>query len=93
MPGSVRGKGYKAIAYDIAEGYVTVNPLFLKPLDNEALKAIFQEIRKCQIEIRAEKFPYNDMQAIRMRNTRLQRLHTSTMVIANYAKSKKIILY
>ena len=34
---SIRGKSLKAMAYDIADGYVTVNPLFLKPLDIDSL--------------------------------------------------------
>ena len=30
---SIRGKSIKAIAYDVADGYVVVNPLFLKSMD------------------------------------------------------------
>ena len=39
MP-TIRGKSLKAIAYDIAEGYVVVNPLFLKSLDKETLQGL-----------------------------------------------------
>ncbi|MDA8169479.1 MAG: hypothetical protein M0Z59_07255 [Nitrospiraceae bacterium] len=92
MPNNPRGKSLKAIARDISEGYVTVNPIFLKPFDIESLKLLYQEINKFQVEIRSEKFPFNDIQGIRLRNLKLQRLFASAMVIRNFAKSKRVIL-
>lgn len=89
---NIRGKSFKAIAQDISEGYITVNPLFLKPFDNDSLKKLYQEIMKAQAEIRSEKFPYNDVQAIRWRNMRLQRLHTATMILKNFARDKRLQL-
>jgi hypothetical protein len=88
-----RGKSFKAIAGDIAEGYVTVNPIFLKPFEAEALKGLYQEINKCQNDIRAGKFPTHDVQAIRMRNLRLQRLYTSAMVVRNFARTRRINIF
>lgn len=85
---SLRGKSLLAVSRDIAEGYVIINPLFLKPLDAEALKSLYQQIMKVQTEIRAEKFPFNDVVAIRYRNMRLQRLHSALMIIRNFAKEK-----
>ncbi len=91
MP-TIRGKSLKAIAYDISEGYVVVNPLFLKPLDGESLKGLYYEMMKAQIEIRGEKFPHGDSQAIRWRNTRLQRLYSASMILKNFARERRIIL-
>ena len=88
----IRGKSLKAITFDIAEGYVTVNPLFLKPLDLETIKTLYKEIQKAQGEIRTERFPYSDIQAIRSRNIRLQRLHTALMIIRNYLKDRKLFV-
>jgi hypothetical protein len=88
---TIRGKSIKATAYDVAEGYVVVNPLFLKPLDKESLKELYHEIQKVQIEIRGEKFPQGDMKAIRWRNTRLQRLNSASMILKNFARERKII--
>jgi len=59
MP-TIRGKSLKAVAYDISEGYIVVNPIFLKSLNDESLTGIFQEIMRVQAEIRAEKFPHSD---------------------------------
>lgn len=88
-----RGKSLKAIAQDIAEGYVTVNPIFLKPFDAETLKELYQEISKCQNEIRAGKFPTHDVQAIRLRNLKLQRLYTSAMVIRNFSRTRRVNIF
>ena len=85
---SLRGKSLTAVCKDIADGYVAVNPIFLKPLDVETLKGLIQEIMKLQTATRGEKFPYNDLKFIRYRNMRLQRLHSALMVIKNFAKER-----
>lgn len=88
----IKGKSPKAMAFDIAEGYVSVNPLFLKPLDEEMLRALYQQLVKTQTEIRAEKFPVADAMGIRMRNMRLQRLYQAAMVMRNFARERRIRL-
>ena len=89
---TIRGKSLKAVAFDISEGYVVVNPIFLKPLDAESLKGLFQEIQRAQIIIRADKFPQGDVSAIRWRNTRLQRLNSALMIIKNFARERRMLL-
>ena len=91
MP-NIRGKSFKALARDISEGYLTVNPIFLKPLDVESIKGLYQEILKVQGEVRGEKFPFNDPQAIRLRNLRLQRLHTASMIMRTFARDRRVQL-
>ena len=89
---NVRGKSLKAVVRDVAEGYVTVNPIFLKSFDTETLRGFYGEMAKVQIEIRSEKFPAHDISAIRSRNLRLQRLYSATMIIRNFARERRIIL-
>lgn len=84
----LRGKSLVAVSKDIADGYVTVNPIFLKPLDAEALESLYKQIMKLQVSIRGEKFPHGDIKGIRTRNIKLQRLHTSLMIIRNFAKER-----
>ena len=91
MP-TIRGKSLKAIAFDISEGYLTVNPIFLKSLNDESLKGLYNEVMKAQSEIRSEKFPHNDIQSIRSRNVRLQRLHQALIIAKNFARERKVIL-
>lgn len=89
---NVRGKSNKAIIMDVAEGYIAVNPIFLKPFAPEALKELYHEIDKTQKFIRSEKFPANDIEAIRMRNLKLQRLYLATVVIRTFARERRIAL-
>jgi hypothetical protein len=89
---NIRGKSVRLIAQDISDGYVTVNPLFLKPFDAESLKELYQHVIKTQAEIRGEKFPFGDAQAIRWRNLRLQRLHSAAMIIRNFARDRRVLL-
>ncbi len=91
MP-NVRGKSLRAIIRDVADGYVSVNPLFLKPFDSEALKEFYKELARVQIEIRSEKFPTSDILAIRARNLKLQRLYSAAMIIRNFARERRISL-
>lgn len=91
MP-NVRGKSSKMIARDVSDGYTVVNPLFLKPFDPETLKELYHEIMKTSAEIRGEKFPYGDVEAIRWRNLKLQRLHTTAMIIKTYARDRRILI-
>jgi hypothetical protein len=89
---TIRGKSLKATAFDIAEGYIAVNPIFLKSIEKESLKGLYQEIARAQIEIRGQKFPHGDSQAIRFRNTRLQRLNSALMILKNFARERKIVI-
>jgi hypothetical protein len=86
------GRNVKAIAADIAEGYVVVNPIFLKPFDNESLKKLYESMLRKQNEIRIQPFPYGDVELIRKRNMRLHRVYAAIILIRNYAREKRIIL-
>jgi hypothetical protein len=89
---NIRGKSFRAVARDISDGYVTVNPLFLKPYDDETLKLLYQEVMKTQGEIRGEKFPHGNVEEIRYRNLRLQRLHSAAMIMKTFARDRRIAL-
>jgi hypothetical protein len=86
------GRNYKAVAADIAEGFVYINPIYLKPFDEENLKHLNEAIQRKQNEVRALPFPFGKIDLIRQRNMRLQRLHTSLMMIRNFARERRIRL-
>ena len=86
------GKSLKAMARDVREGYLAVNPLFLRAFADEELKGLHAELERCLTDIRAEKFPHRDAGAIRARSVRLQRLYGASMVLRNFARARKIIL-
>ena len=89
----IQGKSLTAIAKDIVEGYNSLNPTMFKKFDQETFKNLHQALKKLQKEIRGEKFPTHDIEGIRKRNTKLQRLHQGLMVLEYAAKEKKILLY
>ena len=89
----VEGKGLKAFAIEVADGFMFINPLVLKSFALETYKDIYQHLTKIQREIRSEPFPTNDIPKIRSRNIRLQRLNTAIMVLQHSAKIKKVLLF
>jgi len=90
---TIRGKSCKAVAFDVAEGYTSVNPLFLKPLDPDTIKEFYEELVKTQGTVRNELIKAGDMPAIRWRNMRLQRLHSATMIIKNFARERRLRIF
>ncbi len=85
----LKGRNIEAVAGDIAEGYVFVNPIFLKKFDPEILKKLLAAINKTMILIRNERFPTGDIEAIKRRNLRLSRLNNANMVIRNFARERR----
>lgn len=90
MEGQIQGKSIVAIAKDVAEGFFILNPLTLKKFEAPTYKALHQQLRKTQTEVRSESFPSHDASGIRNRNMRLQRLHTALMILEHSAKEKRI---
>jgi len=90
---SLKGKSVLAITRDIAEGFFFLNPIVLKGFDTDGLKELYYNMVKVQTEIRAEKFPSADSDAIRRRNIKLQRLHNSIFILKSFAKERRIIIY
>ncbi len=88
----LKGKSVVAIAKDISEGFFFLNPIVLKGFDEESIKELYYVIIKTSTEIRGEKFPNNDPEAIRRRNLRLQRLHNTAFVLKSFARERRIIL-
>ncbi|HSW62306.1 MAG TPA: hypothetical protein VLH56_03170 [Dissulfurispiraceae bacterium] len=86
-------RNYKAIAADVAEGMVSVNPIFLKHFQGDEVVKLFKAIDRRLMEVRSEPFPYGKADPIRRRNIRIQRLHSAMVIIRNHARDKKIVIY
>lgn len=89
---SFRGKNIESVAKDIADGYVFVNPIFLKKFDQEVLKKLLAGIDKTMKMVRVEKFPTGDVEGIKRRNMRLSRLNSAGTIIRHFAKERRWIL-
>ncbi len=89
----IEGKGLTAFVREISEGFKVINPLVLKKIPTESYKDIFQALGKIQRELRGEPFPSHDIQGIRNRNIRLQRIQTALTILQHTAKVKKVPLF
>ena len=87
-----KGKSMKLVAIDIAEGVISVNPLFLKKFDNDMIKELFEFLNKTLIATRTEKIDLTNQASVRTRNMKLQRLHNAMIIIRNTAREKRIPL-
>jgi len=87
-----RGKSMKSVAADVAEGYVSVNPLFLKKFDKDMVKELYENLNKALTSTRNEKIDITDQSALRIRNMKLQRLHNAMIILRNTAREKRIPL-
>lgn len=87
-----KGKSMKVVAVDVAEGYITVNPLFLKKFDKDMIKELHEHLNKALTTTRIEKIDYADHLALRTRNMKLQRLHNAMIILRNAAREKRIPL-
>ncbi len=87
-----RGKSMKMVAEDVAEGFITVNPLFLKKFDKDMIKNLFEYLNKTLTGIRNEKLDFGNQSALRIRNMKLQRMHNAVIIIRNIAREKRIPL-
>jgi hypothetical protein len=90
--GGVGGKSMKAVAYDVAEGYMTINPLVLKKFDKDMIKELFEYLNKAMTAARNIAVPLTDQVALRNKNMKLQRLHNSIIILRNTAREKRIPL-
>ena len=90
--GGFRGKSMRVVALDVAEGYVSVNPLLLKKFDKDMVKELYDHLNKTLTLTRNEKTDFTDQAVLRTRNMRLQRLHNAMIVLRNIAREKRILL-
>ncbi len=88
----VGGKSMKAVANDVGEGYMTINPLVLKKFDKDMIKDLFEHLNKAMGAARNLAVPLNDMLALRQKNMKLQRLHNSIIILRNTARERRIPL-
>jgi hypothetical protein len=82
----------QALAKDIADGFVFVNPIFFRKFEESDYKELYYHMIKVQKTVRAETPDLRDHMAVRQRNMRLQRLNNSLMILKHQCKLKKVLL-
>ncbi len=73
-----------SMAKDIAEGYHLVTERTFKNMSRGEVEQLAFELDRCLREIRAEQPPLDDLDLIKSRNRRIQRLNQASLVLRNH---------
>ncbi|MGE5344429.1 MAG: hypothetical protein ACM3JH_00605 [Acidithiobacillales bacterium] len=68
-------------ASELADGYLTLNPVSLKKYESHELDALQKEIERLSRELRGQVVPQEETEAIQARHRKLLRLSQATSVI------------
>ena len=80
------GGSAPAMANQLMEGYILLNPVMLKRFTLEELRSLRVELEKLQRETRSQQIPKDDIPAIQIKNHRLQKISSSLLIIRNYCQ-------
>ncbi len=87
IPGNPKG-----LAKDIAEGYFALTPPILRKFTPPELKTVNQNLNIVLRETRGEAVETGDVETIRRKSLRIQRLNQALLVLANYCKQNRVPL-
>jgi hypothetical protein len=77
-------------ASEVAEGYLTLNPVSLKKYETHELDALQKELERLSRDLRGQVVPQQETEAIQLKNRKLLRLSQATSVIQAWrAKMRK----
>lgn len=87
LPGSPKG-----LAKDIAEGFFALTPSILRKFTPPELKTINQNLNIVLRETRGEAIETGNVETIRRKSLRLQRLNQAILVLTSYCKQNRVVL-
>ena len=82
----------KKLAQDIAEGFVSLSPVTLKPYTPADMKIVMAHLAQVQREIRQLQVSQEDVLLIKAKNMRLSRIRQAEVVVRSYCKKMRIPL-
>lgn len=83
------GPAWKA-ASELAEGYLTLNPVSLKKYQGSELDALQRELERLTRDLRGQLIPQDATEAIQLKNRKLLRLSQAAMVIQSWRAKMKL---
>ncbi len=83
------GSAY-AMVRDVAEGYLLVTERTFKMMTRPELEQLVFEIDRHLRELRGDQPALEDLQAIQLRQRRMQRLNSSLMILRSFRQRQKI---
>jgi cell wall assembly regulator SMI1 len=69
------------VAADVAEGYVSLNPVVLKKYERHEVDALLKELEKLTRDMRSQVVPTDDADASATRSRKLLRLSQANVVL------------
>jgi hypothetical protein len=72
------------VATDVADGYVSLNPVVLKKYMKHEVDALLKELEKLTRDTRSQVVPQDDSEASATRSRRLLRLSQANMVLQSW---------
>ena len=72
------------VAADVAEGYVSLNPVVLKKYEKHEVDALVKELEKLTRDTRSQIVPPDDADASATRSRRLLRLSQANVVLQSW---------
>lgn len=72
------------VATDVADGYVMLNPPFLKKYERHEVETLLKEIEKLARDTRGSVVPADDSDANQAKNRKLLRLSQAVVVLQNW---------
>lgn len=72
------------VAVDVAEGYVMLNPPFLKKYERHEVETLLKEMEKLSRDLRGTVVAADDAEANQTKNRKLLRLSQATVVLQNW---------
>ena len=77
-------------ASELAEGYLTLNPVSLKKYQGHELDALQKEIEKLSRDLRGQISPQEEAEAVALKHRKLLRLSQATSVIQGWRSRMRI---
>lgn len=87
LPGSPKG-----LAKDIAEGFFALTPAILRKFTPPELKTINQNLNIVLRESRGEAVETGNVETIRRKSLRIQRLNQAILILTSYCKENRVPL-
>ena len=72
------------VASDVADGYVSLNPVVLKKYERHEVDALLKELEKITRDTRSQVVPQDDAEASATRSRRLLRLSQANVVLQSW---------
>ncbi len=82
----------KKMAQDIADGYIMLSPPMLRSYTPADFKVVLANLGIVTRELRQEQIPLEEINALKMRNMKLSRLHQAEVVVRSYCKKRRILI-